>query len=295
MNDIIDLIRLADPADSNSVIDKSDPRAQAILQQVVSHHNDRSPATAKRRRVSRRKFVVASVAAVAGVLGLLQSPFGGMPTANAAVRSAVSRSIGAPSGRAVVHINVTGSTNKPSDAQPGDPASIAKRVTGVINVAWAGTDESYDHEFSDTTKWSVRVVDGVTYLRLGNKPWTQATPEQAYETGLSGAEDQFEVLKSKLTFRDDGSEIIDGVNYRHIIAIGDLSPLDTTTRRSGFLLGTNGAPGATTQSFELWLNDTDGIRRVNTTFTATEREEQRTFGMTTDISDIGAHITITKP
>jgi hypothetical protein len=112
MNDIIDLIRLADPADSNSVIDKSDPRAQAILQQVVSHHNDRSPATAKRRRVSRRKFVVASVAAVAGVLGLLQSPFGGMPTANAAVRSAVSRSIGAPSGRAVVHINVTGSTNK---------------------------------------------------------------------------------------------------------------------------------------------------------------------------------------
>jgi hypothetical protein len=219
MNNIIELIRKADPADMNSVVKVSDPRAHALLERVQLDRVQLDRVTTRPGAI-RRKFVVASsIVAVAAMYGILKAPFGSAPSANAAVRAAIGRSIGASSGRAVVHLDVTPGPPPSSDVLGVNPASISKSVTGVIKVAWSGSNESYDHDFSDMGKWSIRVIDGVTYLRSGGQPWVQANAEEAYQSGLSGSADQFEVLNTKLSFRDDGTETIDNVRYRHVVAI----------------------------------------------------------------------------
>jgi hypothetical protein len=278
MNDVLDLVKRAAPSINEcSITHASDHAAQLTLEQIV-----RSPRVAPHSQTKKRVVsLVAATGIIAGVVLFESIIPNATPTAAAAVSRAVNQLSTASTGKAISHSKVT---------QDGVPFS------GTVTVMWNGDDEDYAFDYSPPGPgtFGIRVVDGQQYRSTATGVW-EKTGRIANPSGLSTSPDRFDVLRTRITFIDADDDVIDGVTYRHVVATGDLSPLDSATARAGFLFGTNGAEGARTTSLELWLDPKQGIRRIRDSFVG-ENEGLRIAATTqTDLYDIGQPVVITRP
>jgi hypothetical protein len=277
MNDLVDLVKRTAPHfDEHSIPRVSDHPAQLTLEEII--RSPRSPSPKRSRKLS--SFVVATGVA-AGVLLFESLLATTTPSAAAAVKTAVNQMAAATTGKAISRSTVT---------QDGVPYS------GTVSVMWDGDNEDYAFDYSPPGpgKFGIRVVDGQQYQTTPSGTW-EKTSQISDPAGLSTTPNRFDVLSTRITFVDAGSEVIDGIKYRHVVATGDLSPLDSATERAGFLFGTNGAEGARTTSLELWIDPVRGIRRIRDSFEGDPDGKHLMVNGETDLYDLGLPVVITTP
>jgi hypothetical protein len=228
--------------------------------------------------------VIAGVGAALAAATLSLTNLGSTPSAAATVRAAMTAANQSASGRA--HMTV--------DATIGDQHAV-----NAIDIEWNGADESYRMTEHDAVTYQFRLIADVGYQSDRNQPaWRVLNDVRELDdlkSQLNNAADgeRLAVLSPDLHFARQGSETIGGNQLTRYAATGDLSILDT--QHSGFLFGTNGAPGAHTTALTVWLDDTKTVRRVQIAFSGSDNGVPVLATATTELTDLGAPITISKP
>jgi hypothetical protein len=254
----------------------SPSRGGDLLEEIMAGSRTQQTAVrSPRRRQPLRSVAIVAITAVGAVGVVVAWP--DAPSATAQVASAARNTAQLESGKATMHVTST------LDGRPNN---------GIVELMWNEENESYVFDYPQSSgHFETRILGRRVFQRNAAQNWREvSTSGQPENGGLARVSAGLADLAQSLRFE----EVDQQADLRHFRAVGDLASLDDRAQ-GGFVFGTNGAPGATTTSLEVWVGSDGRIRKVRSSFTGTPDGHRIEADVVTELRDVGVPVEVVSP